>query len=105
MSSASATVGYYLTWAALWNNFSFRNCADGQETVTISITNTDRATGLVAYGANASYSLSSGQNMSGVFDNDFAAFSTDYDVQYTLRDASGATLDSWSGLATTPAPR
>ena len=44
-----------------------------------------------------------GQNFGMVLDNDFASFSTTYDVSYTVKDATiGAVLSSSATVATTP---
>lgn len=102
ITSASATVGYYSIYAALWNNFALRNCADGQETVYLDVVNSDPTTGAVIYRAQGVWSLASGQNMSGVYDNDFATFNTNFDVTYTLSDDTGRQLDRWTTTARTP---
>src|SRR5437762_738029 len=41
----SAPVGYYLTWAAIWNTFTIRNCSANAETVNVEVTETNAATG------------------------------------------------------------
>jgi hypothetical protein len=105
LASVTAPVGYYLTYAALWNDYTVRSCADGLENVSVHITNTDRADGSVDYDVTIPYGLSPGQNVSGVMDNDFAPFNTDYDVKVDLLDQNNNLLDSSSVIATTPAPR
>ena len=106
-ASASATVGYYSSWAALWNTYSIRSCATsgGAQTYTLRIRDIDPTGAAAAYDVSLAYALSPGQNVGGVLDNDFAAFSTAYDVEYTLSSSNGGVLASWTASATTPAPR
>jgi hypothetical protein len=105
LTSVTAPVGYYLTYAALWNDYTVRSCADGLEDISVHVTNTDRSDGSVDYDVTVPYSLLAGQNASGVLDNDFAPFNTDYDVKIEALDQSGNVLDSSSTVATTPPPR
>lgn len=106
-ASASATVGYYSAWAALWNNFTIKSCATsgGPQTYILRIRDIDTTGAAATYDISLSYSLSPGANAGGVLDNDFAAFSTPYDVEYSISAADGTVLATWSTLATTPAPK
>jgi hypothetical protein len=105
LSNVSAPVGYYSTWAAVWNNYAVRSCATGSESVNVSVTNTNVATGQVDYSVTVPYTLTAGQNASSVLDNDFAPFSTDYDVKVQVTDNSGNVLATQSLAATTPPQR
>ncbi|MDQ1703030.1 MAG: hypothetical protein QOF57_2282 [Frankiaceae bacterium] len=105
LPSVTAPVGYYLTFAALWNDFTVRSCSSGTQTVNIAVTNTNVATGQVDYSVGTSYFLAPGANVNGVLDNDFAPFSTDYDVRVEARDEAGNVLDSSSVRTTTPPQR
>lgn len=104
-ASTSAPVGYYLTWAALWNDYTVRSCSTGTQDVSVTVTNTNVATGNVDYTITVPYTIAAGQNISGVLDNDFAPFSTDYAVKMELRDEAGNLLDSSSLAVTTPPAR
>jgi hypothetical protein len=105
LTSVSAPVGYYLTFAAVWNDFTVRSCATGPETVYVEAIETDATTGQIAYDVTVAYSLGAAQNASGIVDNDFAPFNTTYNVTYRVTDTSGNLLDSQSAAATTPPPR
>jgi hypothetical protein len=105
LTSVSAPVGYYLTYAALWNDFTVKSCAPDNRSVTVSVTNTNHDTGSLDYSVSGSYAVTPGQGVSGVWDNDFAPFNTNYDVKIEVRDELGNLLDSSSATATTPAPR
>lgn len=105
LTSGSATVGYYSVYAALWNNWSMRSCADGVETVTLEVINRDVADGSIDYDVAVPYTLGAGQTAGGVYDNDFAPFSTTYDVIFRIMDASGSLLSTQTYSATTPAPQ
>jgi hypothetical protein len=63
------------------------------------------ATGAADFSYSTPLSLTPGQNTSGVVDNDFAPFSTDYNVQIDVRDGKGTLLDSQSLQASTPPQR
>ena len=106
LGSISAPVGYYLTWAAIWNTFTIRSCSSGAENVNVEVTETNVATGSVDYDLVYPFSLLSAQNSSVVLDNDFAPFDTTYNITMTATDATtGAVLSTGSVLATTPPPR
>lgn len=105
LTSVGAPVGYYSIYAALWNDYTVKSCSTSNESVTVTITDTNVATGQADFSYAAPVTLTPGQNTSGVVDNDFAPFSTDYDVTIEVRDAQGAILDSKSLLASTPAPK
>lgn len=107
LTSAAAPVGYFSVWAALWNDYTVRSCSTATESLTVTITNTNVATGQVDFTYSVPVTLTPGQNQSGVVDNDFAPFSTLYDVKMELKDGSGngGVLDTQSVQATTPDPR
>lgn len=103
ISNATAPVGYYSIYAALWNTVTVQSCSTGDETVQLRITNTNHDTGTVDFDAIAPYLLKKGANVGVVADNDFAPFDTNYDVRYDVSDAStGAPLATASLTATTP---
>jgi hypothetical protein len=102
LTSVGAPVGYYSVWAALWNEYAVKSCGTASQSLTLTITNTNVATGAADFSYSAPLSLTPGQNTSGVVDNDFAPFSTDYNVQIDVRDGNGTVLDSRSLAATTP---
>ncbi len=105
-SSATAPVGYYSVYAAVWNDYTIRSCSAGNEVVNVRVTESDPATGRIDYDITYPSVLSPGQNVSMVLDNDFAPFDTTYDVSYSATDSStGAVLDTRSLSATTPSPR
>lgn len=105
-ASASAPVGYYLTYAAVWNTYAILGCSSGTQTVNVRVTETNVATGGVDYDVTMSHQLTGNQNASMVLDNDFAPFNTTYAVAMTATDAStGNVLDTVSLTVTTPAPR
>lgn len=101
LTSVSATVGYYLTNAALWNNFTVQSCSTGSESVSVQVQDLNTLTGAVDYDVTWSITLSPAQNYGMVLDNDFAAFSAPYTVTYTVRDSSGNVLATANGAATT----
>lgn len=105
MANLSAPVGYYLTWAAIWNTFTVRSCSTSTETVTVEVIETNAATGLNDYDVIMPVSLLAGQSSSMVLDNDFAPFSTTYTVTMSAFDGSGVLLSTGSVIATTPPPR
>lgn len=105
LGNLSAPVGYYLTWAAIWNTFTARSCSTSTESITVEVTETNAATGLVDYDVVYPITLLAAQNASMVLDNDFAPFSTTYTVGFTARDAAGNVLSTGSVLATTPPPQ
>jgi hypothetical protein len=105
LANVTAPVGYYLTYAALWNDFTVKSCSGSIHTVNIHVTNTNRLTGAVDYDVTYAYSVGALANVNGVIDNDFAPFNTDYDVRIEARDESGNLLDSATTVATTPPPR
>jgi hypothetical protein len=101
----SAPVGYYLTYAAIWNTFTVRSCSTSTETVNVEVTETNQTTGAVDYDVIWAMSLLSAQNSSMVLDNDFAPFNTTYAVGFTVTDTSGNVLATASVVTTTPAPQ
>jgi hypothetical protein len=102
-TSATAPVGYYLSWAAVWNDFTIRSCSGSTQIYSVHVTDTDVATGLVGYDVTTSYVVGPNQSVSGIVDNDFAPFSTTYSITMTVLDSSGNALDS-SALAATTLP-
>jgi hypothetical protein len=104
-TSTTAPVGYYLTWAALWHDYQIRSCNPQSEVVSVRVKDVNRATGNTDYTMTVAYSLPPGGSMTGVIDNDFAPFTTTYDLTYELVDATGAVVDSSSLSATTPDAR
>jgi uncharacterized repeat protein (TIGR01451 family) len=105
LTSVSAPVGYYLSFAAIWNTFTVQSCSTGSEAVSLQVTETNVATGSIDYDITYPLSLAPSQNLGLVLDNDFAPFNTTYDITYTVRDLSGVVLSAASTTATTPAPR
>ena len=105
LGNMSAPVGYYLTYAAIWNTFTVRSCSSSTETVNVEVTETNQATGLVDYDVVFPLTLIAAQNSSMVLDNDFAPFNTTYTVGFTATDASGNVLATGSVVATTPPPQ
>ena len=101
----SAPVGYYLTWAAIWNTFTIRSCSANIDAVNVEVTETNVLTGAVDYDVIYPISLLSGQNSSMVLDNDFAPFNTTYSIGFTATDATGTVLATGSVMATTPPPQ
>jgi uncharacterized repeat protein (TIGR01451 family) len=105
LTNVSAPVGYYSVWAAIWNTLTVQSCSLGSEAVNIEVTETNVATGLVDYSVVWPVTLTAGQNLGMVLDNDFAPFNTTYTIAYTVRDSTGAVLTTAATTATTPAPR
>lgn len=105
LAGVSAPVGYYLTWAAIWNTFSVKSCSSATEIVNVHVTETNAATGLNDYDVTYATTLTSGQNLSQVLDNDFAPFTTTYTVSFTVTDTSGNVLATASVPCTTPPPQ
>ena len=105
LAGVSAPVGYYLTWAAIWNTFSVKSCSSVTEVVGVEVTETNVATGTVDYDVVSATSLTAGQNLSQVLDNDFAPFDTTYRVAFTVTDSAGNVLAAASVPATTPPPQ
>ena len=105
LANLAAPVGYYLTWAAIWNTFTVRSCSSNTETVNVEVTETNAATGAVDYDLIYPITLLAAQNTSMVLDNDFAPFNTTYNVSFTATDSSGNVLSTGSVAATTPPPQ
>ena len=105
LTNVSAPVGYYLSWAAVWNTWTIQSCSTNSEIVNVQVTETNVATGSVDYNAGWSTTLVSGQNLGMVLDNDFAPFSTSYDVSFTVTDQSGTVLATAAASAVTPPKR
>jgi len=105
LANVSAPVGYYLTWAAIWNTFTVRSCSSSTETITVQVTETNTATALADYNISYPMTLTATQSSSMVLDNDFAPFNTTYNITMTAFDASGTVLSSASVVATTPPPQ
>jgi hypothetical protein len=105
-TSATAPVGYYLTYAALWHDYQVKSCNNQTENVSVRATDVNRATGASDYTVTVPYTLASGGgSVTGVLDNDFAPFSTTYDIKMELVDQAGNVLDTSLLTATTPDPR
>ena len=95
-----------MVWAAVWNDFTLRNCAGRTEDVHVEVIDADCSSGRVDYDVTALYGLQSNQNADGVLDNDFGPFDTDYCITYVASDAAtGAELDRSTLTATTPPPQ
>lgn len=105
LANVSAPVGYYLTWAAIWNTFTVRSCSSSTESITVQVTETNTANAVVDYNLSYPMSLTATQSLSMVLDNDFAPFNTTYNITMTAFDASGNVLSSGSVIATTPPPQ
>lgn len=104
LTNVSAPTGYYGP-TAVWNDFSLKNCSSASENLSVRVTNTNQITGSVDYDVTIPYTLASGQGTNAVLDNDFAPYSTTYDVKITVTDASGNALAAASTVATTPGPQ
>src|SRR4051812_25685985 len=95
--SLSAPVGYYSVYAALWNTYTIRSCANGgNQTYTVRVRNINDATGVADWDVTSSYALTGGQNSGTVLDNDFAPFDTTYTVEVDVSDSAGNLLGSQS---------
>ncbi|MFM2078609.1 MAG: hypothetical protein RJA49_2499 [Actinomycetota bacterium] len=105
LTSVSAPVGYYSTFAAVWNTFTVQSCSTSLETITVDVVETDIADGSVDYTSTYAVSLNPSQNLGIVLDNDFAPFDTTYDVSYTVKDGQGNVLGTSTVRVTTPSPR
>ena len=105
LGNMSAPVGYYSTFAAIWNTFTLRSCSTTDQSVNVEVTETNQATGLVDYDVIYPLTLVAGQNISMVLDNDFAPFNTTYTVGFSATDLSGTVLTAGSVVATTPPPQ
>ncbi len=102
LTSVSAPVGYYSSFAAVWNTFTVQSCSTAVETITVDIVETDVADGSVDYAQTYATSLNPSQNLGVVLDNDFAPFDTTYDITYTVKDGQGTLLGTATVRATTP---
>ena len=103
LTNVTDPVGYYLTWAAVWHNFTVKSCSLSTQTVNLTVTDTNTATGQAEFSETFSYYLVASDRASSVIDNDFAPFSVDYAITTTVTDASsGAVLASATVNATTP---
>jgi uncharacterized repeat protein (TIGR01451 family) len=106
LGGLAAPTGYYSIWAAIWNTLTVRSCSTSTETVSVEVTETNVATGLVDYDVIVPMTLIAGQNVSMVLDNDFAPFNTTYTVAMTVSDpTTGTLLATGSVSATTPPPQ
>jgi len=105
LPSVTAPVGYYSVWAAVWNTVTVKSCSSSTEAVNLEVSETNVATGLVDYDMIIPMSLTAGQNIGMVLDNDFAPFDTTYTVTATVTDSSGSVLATQSLQATTPSAR
>ena len=104
-TSSSAPVGYYLVYAALWHDYQIKSCNPLSETVSVRATDVNRATGATDYSVTVPYGLTGNGGATGVLDNDFAPFTTTYDIKLELIDQLGNVLDTSLLTATTPDPR
>jgi hypothetical protein len=104
-TSTSAPVGYYLTFAALWHDYQVKSCSSQSESVSVRVTDVNRATGASDYSVTVPYGLAGNGGVTGVIDNDFAPFTTTYDIKMEILDQGGNVLDTSLLSATTPDPR
>jgi hypothetical protein len=104
-TSTSAPVGYYLTFAALWHDYQVKSCNSQIENVFVRVTDVNRATGASDYSVTVPYGLAGNGGATGVIDNDFAPFTTTYDIKMEILDQGGNVLDTSQLSATTPDPR
>lgn len=97
IQSLKVVSGYYKgVVAAIWTTFSLQQCNGAYYIAEITATNLD--TGLVTY-VNSSYL------MSATLDYDFAPFSTNFRIDFTVVDRStGAVLDSRSVVTASQPP-
>jgi hypothetical protein len=102
LTSVTAPVGYYLTFAAIWNTYTLQSCSSSSETVSVQVQELNTLTGAIDYDVTWYVTLTPSQNFSMVLDNDFAAYSTPYHISFTVRDASGNVLNSAATTANTP---
>lgn len=91
ISSFSAPTGKYKSWAAIWANFTVKNTGPA-EYLTISIKETNTATGNVDWSRSFTTWLANNNSASGTFDNDFAPWETTYSVEFTVTETSTGTV-------------
>ena len=105
ISSYKVTTGKYQSWAAIWANYTVKNCGiDESQTVTVDMIN--YATGNVDYSRSLPTWLGVSKTVSQLWDNDFAPWSTTYQVRITVTEtATGAVLATQSIDAGTGVPK
>jgi hypothetical protein len=104
--SASASVGYFDVYAAIWHDYFVRDCSGEAEDIDVETIDADCETGRVDFDETHLISLGAGQQQSGLIDNDSAPYSTTYCVTYVLHDpVTGVEYDRSTLTATTPPER
>lgn len=98
ITTFSNKVGYYSVWSAIWTSFNIDNKCGTALNWRMDYTDPN---GVVVF----SRSTSTQYMSSGVIDEDWADFSTTYNVSLTVSASDGSTLASTSGLVTTKAPK
>jgi hypothetical protein len=96
ITAFSNTTGYYSVWAAIWSKYGIANSCGGA--VSWEMTYMNGTTGLVDFVRSGTTYY---PTASGTVDEDWAAVATPYTVTLSVRDASGAVLDSQSAVITT----
>ena len=87
-------MGYYLTWAAVWINYSTLNCGYGMQTAEIKITNLD--TGVVT----ADYTgMPTAMNLD--YEGPVVSYNTNYQFEVIIHGAMNEVLDSSVATGTT----
>jgi hypothetical protein len=103
--SATAPVGYWFTFAAVWNDYTVRSCSQRTESIEVEIDDVDCSSGRVDYDVTLTHLLRATQAATESADNDFAPFDTSYCVTYTAIDpGTRAQLDQATLQAVTPPP-
>jgi hypothetical protein len=100
ITSFGNATGYYSVFAAIWTSYSISGTCTGPVNWTMTYTN--EMTGSVERSRSGSFT---GSGTGGTIDEDWAAFSTPYDVSLIVTDSAGRMLDSRGAVATTPAPK
>ena len=103
--SYKVTTGKYQSWAAVWTNYSVKNCGmDESQTITVDEINT--ATGVVDFSRTWSGFLGASKSVSNVWDDDFGAWRTSYEVRITVTEtATSAVLATQSAFVSTGVPK
>jgi len=98
LTQLSNTVGYYSSYAAIWTKQSFTETCGG---VTWTLDYRNVATGSIEHSTGGL----SRSSYNGTIDDDFAPFSTSYNLTLTITDSRGVVQLVQNTAATTPAAR
>lgn len=100
LTQLSNTVGYFSSYAAIWTKQSFtETCGGGGVTWRLDYRNS--STGSIEH----SVSGLSRNSYNGTIDDDYAPFSTSYNLTLTVTDERGVVQLVQNTAATTPAPK